>query len=586
MNFIKNVFSTVIGIFVFLILSFFLIILLGAIFGGSDKIEVKKDSVLELDLSKVSFDYAGQYEEPNPLEKLINSDKVVGFTEVLTSITAAKEDKNIKGITLVDNFSSIGMAQMKELRDKLIDFKKSKKFIYSYANSYSQREYYLSSVSDKIYLNPIGDIDFRGLAAELLFFKDFQDKTGMKFEIIRHGKYKSAVEPYLLDKMSPENREQYSVLLNSIWKEISTDIANSRSISIDQVNQIADGLLARNSKLALENKLIDKIAYIDEFKADINKILKVKKDEEYETISLTDYSTTLNSDLSAESTIAIVYAQGEINSGEGDVDYIGEGSINRALKEAREEEDVKAVVLRVNSPGGSALTSELIWREIELTKKVKPVVVSMGNYAASGGYYISAGANYIFAEPTTLTGSIGVFGMYPNLNGIATKWGVNAEQITTHKNAVGYSVFEPISEEFKVFALEGVDDIYKTFVNKVTQGRKMTFEQVDAIGQGRVWTGTDAIKIGLVDKIGNLDDAIKKAAELGKAKEYKTESFPIYKKDASEWLSDLTGAKTKEAKAALIKEEIGEEGYAVLQRMKKMNNRKGIQALMPFEIIF
>jgi protease-4 len=329
------------------------------------------------------------------------------------------------------------------------------------------------------------------------------------------------------------------------------------------------------------------VAYEDEFNDALKSKLKVAKDEEIESVSITDYvaTTTLKSeDYTKDDIIAVIYAQGEINGGEGDVDYIGELSINRSLKEAREDDDVKAVVLRVDSPGGSALVSDLIWREIELTKKVKPVVVSMGNLAASGGYYIACNANTIFAEPTTITGSIGVFGMLPNVHGIATKYGVNAEQVQTHKNAVGYSIFEPISEEYKTIALEGVDRIYKLFVNRVAQGRKMTFNQVDAIAQGRVWTGSDAIKNGLVDKLGNLDAAIAHAATLGKTKSYRTENYPEYNKDFDEFLEGFAGASIYKSKETLLKEELGEENYNLLKKSKVMQNRKGVQAILPFQL--
>jgi protease-4 len=315
--------------------------------------------------------------------------------------------------------------------------------------------------------------------------------------------------------------------------------------------------------------------------------LKVSKDEEIESVSITDYvaTTSLKSeDYTKDDIIAVIYAQGEINGGEGDVDYIGEGSINRSLKEAREDDDVKAVVLRVDSPGGSALVSDLIWREIELTKKVKPVVVSMGNLAASGGYYIACNANTIFAEPTTITGSIGVFGMLPNVHGFATKYGVNAEQVQTHKNAVGYSIFEPISEEYKTIALEGVDRIYKTFVNRVAAGRKMTFNKVDAIAQGRVWTGSDAIKNGLVDKLGNLDAAIAHAATLGKTKSYRTENYPEYKKDFDEIFEAFAGASIYKSKETMMIEELGEENYKLLKKSKVLQNRKGVQMLLPFDL--
>lgn len=570
-----------------MLLSFFLLIGLGALLGsGEDKVEVKDNSVIELDLAKINFDYAGKFESDSPFSALMTKENI-GFIEVLKAIDAAKTDDKIKGITIVNNQSGLGLAQSKELRDKLEDFKKSKKFVYAYANIFSQKEYYINSVADAVYLNPAGEVDFKGLGSELLFFKNFQDQTGLKMEIIRHGKFKSAVEPYLAQEISPENREQMTVLLQSVWQTIVTDIAKNRNVSVAQLNTIADGLLARTPQMALQQKLVDKVAYVDEFDAMLKTKLKVAKDEEVEAISISDYVSTVSlksEDYSKDDIIAVIYAQGEITGGEGDVDYIGEGSINRSLKEAREDKDVKAIVLRVDSPGGSALVSELIWREIELTKKVKPVVVSMGNLAASGGYYIACNANTIFAEPTTITGSIGVFGMLPNAHGFATKYGVNAEQVQTHKNAIGYSVFEPISEEYKAIALEGVDQIYKTFVNRVAVGRKMTFDQVDAIAQGRVWTGSDAIKNGLVDKLGNLDAAIAHAAGLGKTKSYRTENYPEYKKNFNEFLEAFAGASIYKSKETIMKEELGEENYNLLKKLKVMQNRKGVQMILPFDL--
>ncbi|WP_396217177.1 signal peptide peptidase SppA [Flavobacterium sp.] len=588
MSFFKNVFATIVGLFLFVLLSFFFLIGLGALVSsGDDEVKVKDNSVIQLDLSKIDFDYAGKYDSDSPFSSLFLDKDKVGFIEVLNAIDAAKTDDKIKGITLVNNESNLGLAQSKELRDKLEDFKKSKKFVMAYATVFSQKEYYISSVADAIYLNPAGEMDFKGLGTEMLFYKNFQDQTGLKMEIIRHGKFKSAVEPFLAQEISKENREQVTVLLQSVWDNIVSDIAKNRNVSVTQLNAIATDLLARTPEMALEQKLIDKVAYEDEFNDALKSKLKVAKDEEIESVSITDYvaTTSLKSeDYTKDDIIAVIYAQGEINGGEGDVDYIGELSINRSLKEAREDDDVKAVVLRVDSPGGSALVSDLIWREIELTKKVKPVVVSMGNLAASGGYYIACNANTIFAEPTTITGSIGVFGMLPNVHGFATKYGVNAEQVQTHKNAVGYSIFEPISEEYKTIALEGVDRIYKLFVNRVAQGRKMTFNQVDAIAQGRVWTGSDAIKNGLVDKLGNLDAAIAHAATLGKTKSYRTENYPEYNKDFDEFLEGFAGASIYKSKETLLKEELGEENYNLLKKSKVMQNRKGVQAIMPFHL--
>ena len=588
MNFLKNVFATIVGLFLFVLLSFFFLIGLGAIVGsGEDEIKVKENSVIQLDLAKINFDYAGKYESDSPFSNLFFGKDKVGFIEVLKAIDAAKTDDKIKGITIVNNESNLGLAQSKELRDKLEDFKKSKKFVMAYATIFSQKEYYISSVADAIYLNPSGEMEFKGLGTEMLFYKNFQDQTGLKMEIIRHGKFKSAVEPFLAQEISKENREQVTVLLQSVWNNIVSDIAKNRNVSVTQLNAIATDLLARTPEMALQQKLIDKVAYEDEFNAALKNKLKVAKDDEIESVSISDYvaTSTLNSeDYTKDDIIAVIYAQGEINGGEGDVDYIGEGSINRSIKEAREDDDVKAVVLRVDSPGGSALVSDLIWREIELTKKVKPVVVSMGNLAASGGYYIACNANTIFAEPTTITGSIGVFGMLPNVHGFTTKYGVNAEQVQTHKNAVGYSIFEPISEEYKTIALEGVDRVYKTFINRVAIGRKMTFDQVDAIAQGRVWTGTDAIKNGLVDKLGNLDAAIAHAAILGKTKSYRTENYPEYKKDFDEILEAFAGASIYKSRETLMKEELGEENYNLLKKAKLMQNRKGVQMLLPFDL--
>lgn len=588
MSFFKNVFATIVGLFFFILLSFFFLIGLGALIGsGDDEVKIKDNSVIQLDLAKINFDYAGKYESDSPFSNLLLGKDKVGFIEVLNAIDAAKKDNKIKGITIVNNQSNLGLAQCKELRDKLEDFKKSKKFVMAYATIFSQKEYYISSVADAIYLNPSGEMDFKGLGTEMLFYKNFQDQTGLKMEIIRNGKFKSAVEPFLAQEISKENREQVTSLLQSLWNSMVTDISKNRNVSVAQLNSIAESLLARTPQMALAQKLVDKVAYEDEFNNVIKSKLKVTKEDDIESISITDYVSNFSNkseDYTKDDIIAVIYAQGDINGGEGDVDYIGEGSINRSLKEAREDENVKAVVLRVDSPGGSALVSDLIWREIELTKKAKPVVVSMGNLAASGGYYIACNANTIFAEPTTITGSIGVFGMLPNVHGFATKYGVNAEQVQTHKNAIGYSIFEPISEEYKAFASEGVDRVYKTFINRVAVGRKMTIDQVDAIAQGRIWTGTDAIKNGLVDKLGNLDAAIAHAAILGKSKSYRTENYPEYNKDFDEIFDAFAGASIYKSRETMMKEELGEENYYLLKKAKVLQNRKGIQMLLPFNL--
>ncbi len=585
MRFISNILSTVLGIFVFIILFFILIIGIGAIAGGGDDtLKVKDNSVLELDLSKVSLDYGGKI---SIKEFGFFDDNHNGLNDVLIALKAAESDDKIKGISIKNNSSGLGMAQTKELRDALIEFKKSKKFILSYNDVISQGDYYLNSVADKVFLNPAGEMEFKGLSSEVLFYKNLQEKTGIKMEVLRHGKYKSAVEPFIAQEMSDNNREQITVLLNSVWNTMVNDIAVSRNIPADSLNAIANNLAARTPEMALEKKLIDGIIYIDEYDQMIKDKLKVEKDEDYESVALLDYvekNATTATDYSKSDAIAVIYAQGEIMGGEGDVNIIGEGAINRSLKEAREDEDIKAIVLRVDSPGGSALASELIWREIENTKKVKPVVVSMGNYAASGGYYIACNATKIFAQPSTLTGSIGVFGVVPNMTTLVNNMGINAEIVKTHENAANYSLFTPMSDSFRSTTTESIERIYKTFVQRVAAGRNMSFEEVDALAQGRVWTGADALNNKLVDAIGSLDDAIAEAAKLGKTTDYHLETFPEYDKDLEELIGQYTGFAFMKTKEQLLKEELGEANYEMVKQLKSVQMREGIQARVSFEL--
>ena len=581
LRFLGNVLSTVIGLFVFILVLFFGIVIIGSLSGGDKAYVVEENSVIELDLSNVQFDYAGKVTFK---DFAFAEDEHNGLFDIIKAIKFAKTDENIKGISIVNNDSSLGLAQIKAIHDALEDFKLSKKFVYSYADVYSQKNYYLNSVATVIYINPIGELDFKGLGAEIMFYKDFQEKSGLKAEVIRHGKYKSAVEPFLENKMSEANKEQTSALLNSLWTAMVSDISKSRSVAISKLNSIADGLLARTPEMAKNEKLIDVIAYEDEYHNAIKKVLKVNENDDYEKVSIEDYATNLaKTNVTTESDkIAIIYAQGEIMSGEGDVNIIAEGAMRRSIAAARKDDAIKAIVLRVNSPGGNALTSELIWRELELTKQVKPIVVSMGNYAASGGYYISCNATQIFAEASTITGSIGVFGLLPNFTEAANKIGLNVEQIKTHQNASEYSVFKPLDANYRAFAQEGVEKIYDIFITRVANGRKMTKSQVDAIGQGRVWSGQDALKIGLIDKIGGMDAAIKAAAVLGKTKKFSTVDYPEYEKEFSDIFQKIMPfAQTKQS---IIETEIGHQNYELLQHIKQLSTQKGIQAKMSYEL--
>jgi protease-4 len=401
-------------------------------------------------------------------------------------------------------------------------------------------------------------------------------------EVIRLGKYKSAVEPFLENEMSDNNREQILVYLNSLWNEMKQDISESRNIPVDKLNIIADSLLARNPNLAKNSKLIDKIAYYDEYVSGMKYALGIDSDKDLKFVTIRDYAEYAAPKVStgtSKNKIAVIYAEGDIIYGEGDENTVGQGSMNKSLIEAREDDKIKAIVLRINSPGGSALASELIWREIELTKKIKPVIVSMGNLAASGGYYIATNADKIIAEPTTITGSIGVFGMLPNGKQLADNMGINAEQVTTNKNAVTYSFFEPLNDTQRAFIKEGVLDIYELFSMRVSEGRNLTREQVEEIAQGRVWTGTDALNIGLVDELGGLDVALKRAAEAAGIEDYKTKEFPVYEKNLEKMLEDFGLVKAKET---ILKEELGVENYKAYKEIKALKERKGIQLLFPF----
>lgn len=583
MRFLSNVLATILGLIIFLGLLFVLLIGVGAAMGSSDTVSVKDNSVIVLDLSKVKYDYAGKF---NYKEFSFKDQPLTGLSNVIQALNNAQDDDRISGVSLVNQTSSLGIVQLRELRQALQDFKASGKFVMAYADVYSQKDFYLNSVADSVFLNPIGMIDFKGLSVEILYLKDLQDKTGIKMEVLRHGKYKSAVEPYLENTMSAENRLQTTEFLESIWSTMSKDIAASRGISVEQVNDIATNLYGRTADLALEHDLIDKIAYQDEFEASLKQLLSVEADKNYNKISVLDYVKApkkVKEKLAADQ-IAVIFAQGQILSGEGNVSYIGELSINRALKKARENNKVKAVVLRVNSPGGSALTSELIWREVELTRQEKPVIVSMGDLAASGGYYIASSADYIFADPATITGSIGVFGMLPNVSSLSEKYGVNPQIVQTHKNAADYSVFAPLSEDYREFMTQSIEQTYSTFVQRVANGRNMSIEQVDQIAQGRVWTGEEALKNGLIDAYGSLDTAISYAAEKTEIENYRVVAYPEYQLNFEDLVNNFFGASIFKSQEKLIIQKIGQENYNLLERLNYFSSLKGSQTILPYEL--
>ncbi|WP_282074546.1 signal peptide peptidase SppA [Maribacter aquivivus] len=583
MNFLRNFLASILGsLFAFGIMFVMFLIFVSLVSSGEDTVAIEDNSILELQLQRQISDYTGS-DELDPFAGIFEESQ--GLDEIIQAIEVAKNDDRIKGISINNNFIMAGLAQTQAIRKSLEDFKAEGKFIYAYADFFMQRDYYLASVADSIFINPVGVLDFKGLSTEVLYYKELQEKSGIKMEVIRHGKYKSAVEPYLENNMSEANRSQLTSLLQSLWNSMIVDISKTRSISESDLNSIADTLGGRTPKYAKQSGLIDDVVFYDEYEDKLANALKIKKNEDINYSTLDDYVKYSNKKKlkSGDDKIAVVFAQGEILYGEGGPSIIGQGIINEALIKAREDDKVKAIVLRVNSPGGSALTSDIIWREVALTKKVKPVVVSMGNVAASGGYYIAAGADKIFAEPTTITGSIGVFGTVPNMTELAGDIGINAEQVGTNKNAVEYSLFEPMQESFKNQIQESIEETYQTFLQRVSEGRNMTMAQVDSVAQGRVWSGTEALEVGLVDELGNLDDAIEAAAELASLSSYGIKKFPKYKSGFERFMEDLEGA-SLQIKENLLKEEIGDEAYKVLKELQSFKEQKGIQARMPFAL--
>ena len=583
MNFLRNLLATILGCLIAFGILFVMFLVFVTLVGRSeDNVAIKNDSVLELQLQRPINDYVGNTDD-DPLVSLFQQNQ--GLDEILHAIDIAKEDDDIKGISLNNNFIMAGLAQTQAIRKALQDFKGKGKFIYAYADFYTQKDYYLASIADSVFINSVGLLDFKGLSSEVLFYKDLQEKTGIKMEVIRHGKYKSAVEPFLENEMSEANRTQIKELMGSLWNSMVSEISEGRNISEADLNRIADTLGGRSPHYAKQNGLIDEVLFYDQYESKLRKALGLEGDVDLNYVSLDDYVKRSNKKIKkkGKDKIAVVFAQGEIFYGEGGPNIIGQVIITKALVKAREDEAVKAIVLRVNSPGGSALTSDIIWREVELAKEKKPVIVSMGNVAASGGYYIAVGAHKIFAEPTTITGSIGVFGTVPNIHGLAGEIGINAEQVGTNKNSVDYSFFEPMSDEFRNVVQEGVENTYKTFLQRVAQGRNISVAEADSMAQGRVWSGVDAKRLGLIDELGNLEDAISEAAKMANLKEYGIKKLPKYKSGFERMLEDLSGAGVK-AKEKLIQEEIGIEAYTILKDVKSAMGQKGIQARMPFVI--
>ena len=522
----------------YIVMSILFFVVMFMIFGAissalvsKDNTTINKNTVLEINF-KQAISERSELKFNNTISSPFET--TLGLKEIKSSLLRAKKDDKIEGILLNTENIMIGLANLDELRNALIDFKKSGKFIYAYAETYSQKSYYLSTVADEILLYPEGAVDFRGLSSELMFFKNAIDKLEIDVQIIRgsNNTFKSAVEPYMYEKMSPANREQIQKLLDDVWKNMIHNIKDERNISLENLNEIADSIYSNNAENTLKHKLVDYLAYADEIDSIIKANNNIKTNE---TINFLDFKKYMNSDISktlekfnlTNENIAVVYAVGEIVSGKSEQGKMGSETIVEAIRTAKNDTTIKAVVLRVNSPGGSALASDVMWREIQLTKKIKPVVVSMGDVAASGGYYISCGADRVFAGPNTITGSIGVFGVIPNLNPmLKNKLGITIDRVETNEHA-SFSMLNKLSPFERRKIQEGVDDIYDDFISKVADGRDgLKKSDVDKIGQGRVWSGKEALDIALIDEIGELDDAINYAAELVNVENIKLLNLP------------------------------------------------------------
>lgn len=521
--------------------------------------------------------------EPNPFEGLdmpgYNNMRSIGLNDILSRIQAAKEDANIKGIYLNVKGVNTGFATMKAIRDAIENFKESGKFVLAYSDNYTQKGYYLSSVANEVYLHPEGGLDFRGLASSVMFFKDALTKLGVEMQVLKVGTYKSAVEPYLLNAMSDANREQVGSYLESIYSTFVGDIARSRKLTADTVRAVANAYAIKYPEDAVSLHFVDSLMYKDQLLAKIRGKLAIDDKKDIPTISLLDYKNSPASGKGSADRVAVLYAYGAIVDGEGTTGEIGGDKLSRELRDLRNDDKVKAIVLRVNSPGGSALASDVIWREVDLTKKVKPVVVSMGDYAASGGYYIAAAADSIFADPTTLTGSIGVFGVIPNFQKLFNeKLGVHFDAVKTAKYAdMDVDMDRPLTEEEKGIIQGSVNRVYQVFMKRVADGRKMSIADVDSIGQGRVWTGAQAVDLKLVDRLASLDEAVKAAAKKAKISDYRVFEYPRTKDPFAE----IWSVSKEKVQAMFIDEELGE--YAkYLKELRKVTSQTGIQARIPY----
>lgn len=580
-NFIKTVLANVIALFIAgLLLPFFLlfiIVIIGSASSSDKDIKIKENSVLTIDFKSKIVEHENE-SEASMFD--LKDDAELKYQDILNAIETAKNDDKIKGISIELDDIDAGITQIDDIRKSLEDFKKSNKFVYAYGNNVSQASYYLGSVADQYFLNPVGGIELKGLSSEVIFLKEFAEKYGININVIRHGNFKAAVEPFLRNEMSPENKEQMTALLNDTWGEISSKIIQSRKLDATEFKTVVDSLYATIPDLSLKYKLADKLVQKSEYEEIIKNKLNVGKDEKLNKVSIRNYAFSQVDTKTNDNKIAVLYASGTIYNGNKYSDIHSERYI-QYIKNLAQDDNIKAVVLRVNSPGGSANASDEILYELQQLKQKKPLIISFGDYAASGGYYISMAGDRIFAQNNTITGSIGVFGVIPDAKNLANRNGIYSDVVSTNANSNMISPFSGLSSGTLAIAQRSVVNTYNRFVHFVSKNRNKTAEEVDAVGSGRVWSGKRAKEIGLVDEIGSLNDAVKYAANKANIAEYEAVSYPEKVDKFEQIMGNLRQGNIAES---YVKSQISEENYQLFKVFSDQNFKNSIQMTMPYII--
>ena len=581
-DFFKYMLASMLGFILIGGIVFF--ISLGLLMGLMSYVD-KKEVVIE-ENTVIRIDFKDAIPERTPKSGIFSDltagafKRVLGLNDILKNIQDAAGDEDVKGIVLNLNIVPSGISTLEEIRNALLKFKESGKFILCYGEYMTQGSYYLGSVSDEIFIHPQGFIDFKGLNAQLMFLKGMLDKLDIDMQIVRHGKFKSAVEPFIQKEMSPANREQYNAFITTIWASMLEAISESRGLSTEELNQIADELTAYDADAAVRSGLIDDVKYRDEFRIEISDRMGVEF-EDINVISLNQYNRVFKNFPVTNNRIAVIYASGEIGGGQGNDQKIGSDRMAETIAKARKDDNVKAVVFRVNSPGGDALASDVIWRELELLQAEKPVIVSMGDVAASGGYWISCASDKIIADPTTLTGSIGVFGVIPNFGDfMENKLGITYDNVSSNKNSGFPAIMRPLTDYERKVLQRKVENVYDLFLLRVSNSRNMSKEDVDLIGEGRVWSGVDAKRLGLIDEFGGLSDAINIAVEIAGLEEYRLLELPVQIDPVDQLINDLTAG----VYTSMLKAEMGPI-YNDYMQAKSVLKWEGVQARLPLQLV-